>query len=268
MKVFISWSGELSKKLGEVLRTWLPSVLQMVEPYFTPADIEKGQRWNTEIATELGGSKVGIFCVTRENLGSDWLLFEAGALSKQLKESRVCPILFNVDNSDIAGPLCQFQTTNFGETDIKKLVETINSAAGDAKLKDDVLENVFNKWWPDLKSKIEEILENHESQGNTPARPEREILEEILALSRLNQQRSQPKISPEATNVLVASFINTHNAIGSHLPHNLIMDKLHNMNKPILYFAKAIGDEDLIKELDNLTFKCTSPSSPDDDIPF
>ena len=41
-KVFISWSGDLSKKIAEELRFWLPAVLQFVKPYFTPNDIEKG----------------------------------------------------------------------------------------------------------------------------------------------------------------------------------------------------------------------------------
>ena len=75
MRVFISWSGAHSEKLGEVLRNWLPSVLQLVKPYFTPSDIEKGARWNTEIAKELETAEVGILCVTRDNLHSDWVMF-------------------------------------------------------------------------------------------------------------------------------------------------------------------------------------------------
>ncbi|TQV89535.1 hypothetical protein [Aliikangiella coralliicola] len=54
MKVFISWSGELSKELGEVFRDWLPSVIQSVKPFFTPNDIEKDSRWSKDIAQELG----------------------------------------------------------------------------------------------------------------------------------------------------------------------------------------------------------------------
>ena len=86
MKVFISWSGEMSNQIGEIIRSWLPSMLQSVKPYFTPSDIEKGARWNTEIAQELEDSKIGILCITRENLNSAWLLFEAGALSNKLNK--------------------------------------------------------------------------------------------------------------------------------------------------------------------------------------
>ncbi len=40
MKVFISWSGDLSLALAGILRQWLPSVIQAAEPYFTPEDID------------------------------------------------------------------------------------------------------------------------------------------------------------------------------------------------------------------------------------
>lgn len=104
MKVFISRSGDTSKKVGEVIRAWLPSVLQTVKPYFTPSDIEKGTRWSSDIAQELDDSMAGIFCVTKDNLNSQWLMFEAGAISKKVEQSMVCPILIGIDNSDINGP--------------------------------------------------------------------------------------------------------------------------------------------------------------------
>jgi hypothetical protein len=89
MKVFISWSGPVSKRLAEAIRDWLPGVLQLVTPYFTPADIEKGGRWASDIAKELSSSELGILCITRDNIHSDWILFEAGALSKSLDKSFV-----------------------------------------------------------------------------------------------------------------------------------------------------------------------------------
>ena len=84
-KVFISWSGPLSQKLGEALRNWLPSALQFVKPYFSPEDIEKGAKWGSEIAKELETSNIGVICLTRDNTEKPWILFEAGALSKSLE---------------------------------------------------------------------------------------------------------------------------------------------------------------------------------------
>ena len=111
MKVFLSWSGDLSHKVAVVLRDWLPSVIQSIEPYVSSEDIDKGARWSTDIAKELEASAFGVLCVTQENLESPWLNFEAGALSKTVDKSRVCPFLYGVKRSEIKGPLLQFQST-------------------------------------------------------------------------------------------------------------------------------------------------------------
>ncbi len=93
MKVFISWSGPRSAAVAEALRYWLPKVIQALEPWMSADDIEKGTRWRSGIATELEQSSVGIICLTRENLDSTWIHFEAGALSKQQKSTYVREIL-------------------------------------------------------------------------------------------------------------------------------------------------------------------------------
>lgn len=118
-KVFISWSGDLSKKLAEEVRLWLPGVLQFVKPYFTPNDIEKGTRWSTEITNELENSNAGIICLTKDNINKPWILFEAGALSKNFGKANVCTILFNLDSADLTGPLTSFQATKFDKSDLK-----------------------------------------------------------------------------------------------------------------------------------------------------
>ncbi len=188
-KVFVSWSGELSKKLAEEVRLWLPGVLQFVKPYFTPNDIEKGTRWSTEIAGELESSNAGVICLTKDNLTKPWILFEAGALSKNFGKANVCTILFNVDSSDLAGPLTSFQATRFEKADFKKLLNTINNTGGDSKLDQAVLNDVFEMWWPKLESKISEILKSHKESDGEYVRSEREILEEVLELTRINSKR-------------------------------------------------------------------------------
>lgn len=210
MKVFVSWSGETSKKIAELIREWLPTVLQTVKPYFTPSDIEKGTRWSADIAKELDDSMAGIFCVTKENLNSQWLMFEAGAISKKVDQSLVCPILVGLDNSDIKGPLTQFQTTLFEKSDFKKLVSDLNKANVDNVLDESVLQTVFEKFWPDLEEKIATILTN-EGLTNTKGadiRSDREVLEEILDLSRaLAIQKSGGFKPHKELNQLITNFM-------------------------------------------------------------
>jgi hypothetical protein len=49
MKVFISWSGETSRRIAEVIRDQLPNALQFVRPFFSHEDIDKGARWEPEL---------------------------------------------------------------------------------------------------------------------------------------------------------------------------------------------------------------------------
>ena len=192
-KVFISWGGDLSKQLAEVIKNWLPSVLQFVKPYFTPEDIEKGARWESSIAKELANSQIGLICLTKDNISRPWILFEAGALSKNFDKANVCTVLFNVDSTDITGPLTCFQATKFDKTDFKKLIKTINETGEDSKLDSKVLDDVFEMWWPRLEAKVSEIIKNYKEKVQTEERPEREILEEILELTRMNARRMPRK---------------------------------------------------------------------------
>lgn len=189
-KVFISWSGDLSRQLAEEVRNWLPGVLQYVKPYFTPDDIEKGAKWSTEILKELEESEIGILCLTRDNLDKPWILFEAGALSKNFGKSKVCTILFGIDSSDLSGPLTGFQDTKFNKVDFKKLIESINKEGGDSKLDSKILDKVFDMWWDRLENSVNRIMEGNSDSEEAPARPDRELLEEILELTRLKSSQT------------------------------------------------------------------------------
>ena len=174
MKIFISWSGKLSQNLGNALKEWIPDVLQAVQCYFTPEDIQKGDRWSSEIAKELEESMFGIFCVTPENLNSGWMHFEAGAISKSKDDAQVCPILFGLRPTDLTGPLQQFQVTVFSEEDMFKLMKAINARLGDQALTEARLERQFLHWWPELDKQINSILEQQMAPSEKPARSSRE----------------------------------------------------------------------------------------------
>ena len=196
-KVFISWSGELSKQIAEAIRDWLPSVLQSIKPYYTPNDINKGSRWNTEIAHELEESNIGIICLTKDNIEKPWILFEAGALSKNVGTSNVCPILFDFESTELTGPLLSFQATRFEKSDMKKMLKTINEACNESKLDTSVLDNVFEKWWPEIDEKIRGIIANSTPEQPSTTRTDRDLLEEILSLSRLRLQETPTPSTPK-----------------------------------------------------------------------
>ena len=197
MKVFISWSGERSKAIAELLRAWLPAVLQAVRPYYSPDDIAKGTRWSGEIAKELEASRVGLICLTTENLAAPWVMFEAGALSKNLERSHVCPLLFGVEPTDIEGPLVQFQAAKFGKAEMERVVRMMNGELGDQALSSSVLDSVFEMWWPKLESSIREELSKPETSRPT-ARSERDLLEEVLSLTRSLSRNARDAVSQAA----------------------------------------------------------------------
>ncbi len=235
-KVFISWSGELSNKLADAVQQWLPGVLQFVKPYFTPSDIEKGTKWASDIAGELESSDIGIICLTKENLTKPWILFESGALSKNLDNARVCTLLFGIDTTDLKGPLTTFQTTRFEKEDFKKLVKTINNTGGDSKLDDSVLNEVFEMWWDKLETQINEIINNHINNEEPEHRTERDILEEVLELSRLGaMKRSREyEVAPNILMDLAESIHELERAVEMYGSKRTYA-ALRRMRKPLEY---------------------------------
>lgn len=203
MKVFISWSGDLSHRVAAALRDWLPSVIQSLEPYVSSEDIDKGARWSTDIAKELEDSSYGILCITKENVDAAWLNFEAGALSKSVERSRVSPFLFGVKRSEIKGPVLQFQSTIFEKGDVKKLLAGLNEAEGENCLDEARLDQIFEVWWPQLEDSLKKIeikqpatsKSSDEVTKSQPASPGADILEEVLELVR---QQHRLLNSPDA----------------------------------------------------------------------
>lgn len=93
MKLFLSWSGEKSKATAELLKHWLKVVIQASSPWISTEDIDRGSIWFRELYDQLRDSNHGIICLTVENHKRDWILFEAGALSKGLTESKIYTFL-------------------------------------------------------------------------------------------------------------------------------------------------------------------------------
>jgi hypothetical protein len=149
VKVFLSWSGDVSRQVAGLLREWLPLVINEIEPFMSSEDIEKGSRGLSVIASELENSSHGIVVVTEETFERPWINFEAGALSKVVESSRVTPLLFGVEYTQITGPLTQFQHALPQQDDMRKLMDSINRDC-DRPLSEGFLGKAFEQWWPQL----------------------------------------------------------------------------------------------------------------------
>lgn len=73
--------------------------------------------------------------MTPESVCSPWILFEAGALAKSMQGAKVIPLLFNLEFSDITGPLAQFQAKKVERGGLGEVIQAINHATDQANLK-------------------------------------------------------------------------------------------------------------------------------------
>ncbi|QYM76173.1 toll/interleukin-1 receptor domain-containing protein [Leucobacter luti] len=192
MKVFVSWSGNESKKLAEKIREWLPSILlQNVSAFVSSQDIEKGSRGLSVIASNLEDTDYGIIILTQETQNAPWLNFEAGALGKSLGESRVSPVLVDVTQADVSGPIQQFQMTSLSDRDdVWKLLTDINALV-DNPVPKDAMRTLFDKEWPAFELAVQEARKG--SGPTKTSRPADEILDEVLFRVRNIERRSIPE---------------------------------------------------------------------------
>jgi hypothetical protein len=192
MKVFVSWSGARSKFLAETLRWWLPLVIQSVKPWMSDEDISAGSRWLHEVSSQLSEAKLGIICVTPENQNNPWLLFEAGALSKTLDQTNVCPFLLELSRGQLTGPLSQFQENEVNNDGAYKILTLLNRSLGPDQIATKDLDEIFNVWWPKLEDRLNSVP-SVEDKIPKP-RSSEEILEEIVSNTREQLRRENVRL--------------------------------------------------------------------------
>jgi hypothetical protein len=182
MKIFVSWSGHQALLVAEALKTWLPSILmKKVELFVSSQDIAKGERGLSVIADELEGHNFGLVVVSRANLNSPWVNFETGALTKSLGKSYVSPLLLDITDADVVGPLGQFQATALTDKeDVWKLIKGINRVVNEG-LPDEDIRVLFDSRWSDFEQVVTGAL-----AGAVPetTRTDKDLLEEVLGVVR------------------------------------------------------------------------------------
>jgi hypothetical protein len=254
MDIFISWSGPRSHAVASALHNWLPKIVNAFKPWLSSVDLDKGARWSSDVAGRLEQSKAGIICVTPGNLHADWLLFEAGALSKQVASTFVCPLLIGLEPSDVKGPIAQFQATRLVKDDVLKLIKTLNTALGDVALAETHVKDMFEMCWPKIEADLKNLPDEH-AAGERRPRSERDFLEEILGILRAQQRSSQSHALKVVSDALNAQRTSVLEAQRSKLWVENVGDLIHRAAKtldPTLSKSSVThGDGTLYVELES-----------------
>jgi len=186
MKIFILWSGPRSQSVAQSLRDWIPLVLHFAQPWFSEVDISAGERWAQSVGKELETANFGIACLTRENVASPWILFESGSLAKSLGESRVIPLLLDLEFREITGPLAQFQAKKVDKDGVSEMIQSINQAAPQP-IPEERTKQLFDALWPKLEEQMASVPK--QTATHKPIRQQHEILEELVTGVRSLESR-------------------------------------------------------------------------------
>jgi hypothetical protein len=185
MDVFISWSKERSHALALAVAKFLPLALPQTEVFISDA-IPKGERWDEEIHRHLKSARVGIACVTGENVKEAWLMYEAGAIAGAL-DRRLIPLLLDVAKGDLGQPLGGFQACEISRDEMRKLCSSVNDYL-EKKLPAATREEFFDAFWPRFEASVNAIKAMSPSTA-APQRGDDEKLDELVQLARIQDQR-------------------------------------------------------------------------------
>lgn len=247
VKIFISWSGGRSLAVAEVMSDWIKCVLQASQPWISTRHIERGSLWFSEINEKLRDVSVGIVCLTQENKGKPWILFETGALAKGLTGNRVCTFLVDLQPSDLVDPLAQFNHTLPTKGSVRELVKTLNICLGDDGLEERVLDKIFDVYWPSFESEFSKAVEANPQNEAVEPRAQDDILSEILENTRAlgrrvgalessrPQQRSDLVEEAQALPSVDSSYLHGRERITKWINDGASMDEIFTAIKMMKY---------------------------------
>lgn len=166
-KIFISWSGEYTRKFAEKLKIALEENAFKeydLECFVSSEDISVGSNWRNYLNTELQACGMGIVCITEANLRAPWLYMEAGAM--QARGIKTIPLLLNCDRSELDhNPLGSNQSIEFDSPKgFKKLLRDINKEMGigcEEEIIDARYKNIHAALKKDLHSVLAKLKESH-----------------------------------------------------------------------------------------------------------
>ena len=127
--IFISWSNKNSKAFANYLKEILEKEIFKntdLRCFVSSVDIASGEDWWAKIKKELKISKMGIVCITKENINAPWIYYEAGAMVA--RGCNVVPLIIGCNPEYLKDtPLSGNQRKDFfDEKQFSKMVFDIN----------------------------------------------------------------------------------------------------------------------------------------------
>ena len=184
MKVFISWSGDRSKRVAELINAWIKCVIQSVQPWISSQDISRGELWYNAINKQVSQISTGIICLTKDHKDKPWILFEAGALAKGLDTSHILTFLIDLTSEDLLlSPLSAFNHTSPDKIGVRKMMLTINSLV-EIPLDETTFDTVFEKFWPDFERQFHQIIDDTTTTAQSAKQikedPQTDLIKELI----------------------------------------------------------------------------------------
>jgi len=165
--IFISWSGDSSKKIALALKDSLENdIFQEKELCFvSDTGIKKGDNWYAAIKHELANCKYGIACITKENISAPWIFFESGAI--ETREVPIIPLLVSARYSYLdKTPLAARQAVDLrDEKRFCEMVCDLNSRLNISSMKKEQLNNLAKTAYSNLMLVLKDELERLEGVG-------------------------------------------------------------------------------------------------------
>ena len=186
MKVYVSWSGDLGRRASDVLSIALRQLIPSLELWSFPgSDSIAGTRWIDQTEHAIRASEIALVCLTNDSRTAPWLLFELGVMAGS--GATVVPWLVDIEYSDLAGPLAQFQAIR---SDSRSFFDLADLVCRKASMELPPL-HLVERWAEAIEAEISQLVGR--GRKGRDARPTEEWLAQIEEARRtrnLDQLRS------------------------------------------------------------------------------
>lgn len=180
-KIFLSWSGDVSKTFALAVEIFLKEILPDIDA-FVSSGPQNGSEWFRSILDNLRNCDCIIPCLTTSNLRSHWLHFETGFVAarqgaERVERNKVFPMVLNVPIDEIGAPFSFYHAYSIEADRLEEFAESISKNLGKSLLHNSLRSicYTFNRLFEVVEGIDEQFLHLPRQKSN------RQLLEELHA---------------------------------------------------------------------------------------